>query len=174
VWLVAGVLVLAFGVFDLFDGALARATNRVSRFGAFLDSTLDRAGEAMTYLGIGYGLAMAFVVDGFLLATAAMAAAFMVSYTRAKAESLGFSSAGAMSTVGLMPREVRIVALTLGLIGAGSLGGADTGSCATCAGGATIALGIVVLEAALGLIVIGATVTAIQRILVVHAQAKEG
>src|SRR5688572_14550292 len=46
-WLVAG-LVVAFGaVFDLFDGALARATNRTSRFGAFLDSTLDRAGEAV-------------------------------------------------------------------------------------------------------------------------------
>ena len=43
-WLLAGVLVIAFGIFDLFDGALARATGRTSRFGAFLDSTLDRTG----------------------------------------------------------------------------------------------------------------------------------
>ncbi|MBI3750629.1 MAG: CDP-alcohol phosphatidyltransferase family protein, partial [Chloroflexi bacterium] len=45
-WLVAGILVLAFGIFDLFDGTLARATGKVTTFGAFLDSTLDRAGEA--------------------------------------------------------------------------------------------------------------------------------
>ena len=44
-WLVAGVAMLAFGIFDLFDGALARATGKASQFGAFLDSTLDRTGE---------------------------------------------------------------------------------------------------------------------------------
>jgi len=51
-WLLAGVLVIVGGVFDLFDGALARATNKVSRLGAFLDSVLDRAGESALYLGI--------------------------------------------------------------------------------------------------------------------------
>src|SRR5687768_17629197 len=51
-WLTAG-LVVAFGaVFDLFDGALARATNKTSNFGAFLDSTMDRAGEGVIYIGI--------------------------------------------------------------------------------------------------------------------------
>ena len=55
-WLVAG-LVVAFGaIFDLFDGALARATNKVSKFGAFLDSTMDRAGEAVVYGGVALGL----------------------------------------------------------------------------------------------------------------------
>ena len=44
-WLAAGILVLLFGIFDLFDGALARATGTASKFGAFLDSTLDRTGE---------------------------------------------------------------------------------------------------------------------------------
>ena len=54
-WLLAGVLVLAFGIFDLFDGTLARATGQASTFGAFLDSTLDRAGEALVYIGIAAG-----------------------------------------------------------------------------------------------------------------------
>ena len=51
-WIPAGLLVIFGGVFDLFDGALARATGRVSRLGAFLDSVFDRAGEAVIYLGI--------------------------------------------------------------------------------------------------------------------------
>src|SRR5687768_2905359 len=55
-WLIAG-LIVAFGaIFDLFDGALARATNKTSNFGAFLDSTMDRAGEAVVYIGILVGL----------------------------------------------------------------------------------------------------------------------
>src|SRR4026208_1882086 len=55
-WLTAG-LVVAFGaVFDLFGGALARATGKVSKFGAFMDSTFDRAGEAVVLVGILVGL----------------------------------------------------------------------------------------------------------------------
>src|SRR5919106_167587 len=55
-WLLAS-LVVGFGaIFDLFDGALARATGRTSRLGAFLDSTFDRLGEVMVYLGIAWGL----------------------------------------------------------------------------------------------------------------------
>jgi archaetidylinositol phosphate synthase len=53
-WLAAGLLVIFGGVFDLFDGALARATNRVSKAGAFLDSTFDRWGEGVVYIGISY------------------------------------------------------------------------------------------------------------------------
>ena len=49
-------LVLAFGIFDLFDGTLARATGKATKLGAFLDSTFDRAGEAIVYLGIAAGL----------------------------------------------------------------------------------------------------------------------
>ena len=86
-------LVLAFGIFDLFDGALARATGRATKLGAFLDSTFDRAGEAIVYVGIAAGrLAFGFGAGAFL-AAAALAAAFMVSYARAKAESLGFDPA---------------------------------------------------------------------------------
>jgi len=64
-WLAAGVLLLAFGIFDLFDGAVARATGRTSRFGAFLDSTLDRTGENLVLAGIAIGSASAgYLVGG--------------------------------------------------------------------------------------------------------------
>jgi phosphatidylglycerophosphate synthase len=54
-WLAAGLLVIVGAVFDLFDGALARATGKVTKFGAFLDSTMDRWGEAVVYVGIVIG-----------------------------------------------------------------------------------------------------------------------
>ena len=97
-WFVAGILVLAFGIFDLFDGTLARATGRATKFGAFLDSTFDRAGEAIVYVGIAAGCFVGGLRRGRDPRGAAMAAAFMVSYTRAKAESLGFSSGRAWPT----------------------------------------------------------------------------
>ena len=154
-WLLAGILVLAFGIFDLFDGTLARATGQASKLGAFFDSTFDRAGEAIVYLGVMAGCLAAGFTAGAILAGSAMAAAFMVSYTRAKAESLGFATGTGMANVGLAPREVRIVILFLGLL--------------TAAGpsldGLTIALAAIA-----GL----ATLTTIQRILHVSAQAKEG
>jgi phosphatidylglycerophosphate synthase len=154
-WPLAGALVLVFGIFDLFDGTLARATGRASRLGAFLDSTLDRAGEAVVYLGILFGCLGAGFILGAVLAPAAMAAAFMVSYARAKAESLGFTTGTGLANVGLAPREVRIVILALGLL---------------TAGGSTLdGLGL-----ALGLIAVLATITTAQRILHVRAQAKEG
>ena len=158
-WLVAGVLVLAFGIFDLFDGSLARATGRVSTFGAFLDSTLDRAGEAVVYVGIAAGALIAGFDATVILAATAMAAAFLVSYVRAKAESLGYAPGSGLMNVGLAPREVRIVILAAGLLVAG-LGAPGPG--------------IDALTLALGLISILATVTTIQRILHVRAQSREG
>jgi phosphatidylglycerophosphate synthase len=151
-WLVAGVLVIVGGIFDLFDGALARATNRVSRLGAFLDSVFDRAGEACLYLGIAFG----FLIEGHervvILAAAAMAASFMVSYTRAKSESLGFTPGTGMANVGLAPREVRLVILTIGLFVSAAV---DAGR---------------VMSVTLGLIATLATITSIQRIVHVTRQ----
>lgn len=172
-WLLAGVLVLAFGIFDLFDGTLARATGKASKLGAFLDSTFDRAGEAIVFLGIAWGwLAMGWPVGAFLSA-AAMAAAFMVSYTRAKSESLGFTTGTGMANVGLAPREVRLVILAIGLVAAGLLPGSPivcvTGPCPPALGPGHFAL-----LGSLGLIAALATLTTIQRILHVRAQAGEG
>jgi CDP-diacylglycerol--glycerol-3-phosphate 3-phosphatidyltransferase len=172
-WLVAGILVLVFGSFDLFDGALARATDRASRFGAFLDSTFDRAGEAIVYIGLVVGLAASGVRDATTWPVAAMAGAFMVSYTRAKAESLGFGTGVGLANVGLMPREVRVAILGLALVVASFLVAAPP-SCQTCAGGAAYPLDILLLQVALAVIAIGATITTIQRILHVRAQSREG
>ncbi|HXG25890.1 MAG TPA: CDP-alcohol phosphatidyltransferase family protein [Candidatus Binatia bacterium] len=171
-WLIAGILVLAFGIFDLFDGTLARATGRTSRLGAFLDSTFDRAGEAMVFVGVAAGLLAREFDLGVLLAAAAMAAAFMVSYTRAKSESLGFTTGTGMAAIGLAPREVRLVILTLGLLAAG-LVPTDQVVCVSAPCLQPIGTGDLVLAGSLGLIAILATITAIQRILHVRAQAGE-
>ncbi len=152
-WTLGGIVVLAGGVFDMFDGTLARATGRVSRFGAFMDSAFDRAGEAIVYLGIVVGAAIDEHTRVPILATAAMGSAFMVSYVRARSEGLGFTTGSGMAAVGLMPREVRLVILSIGLLFADSPN-------------------IKALEATLAIITIGATLTVIQRILHVRAQAK--
>jgi CDP-diacylglycerol--glycerol-3-phosphate 3-phosphatidyltransferase len=175
-WLAAGILVLAFGIFDLFDGTLARATGRATKLGAFLDSTLDRAGEAVAYIGVAVGMTRTGIAGVELFAPAAMAAALMVSYTRAKSESLGFTTGTGMAAVGVMPREVRIVVLAVGLLLAGVLGTAAVNPAPgfSGAGGGAFPLGMLALEASLALIAIGATVTTIQRILHVRAQSREG
>jgi phosphatidylglycerophosphate synthase len=171
-WLLAGLLVVFGGAFDLFDGALARATGKASKLGAFLDSTFDRWGEGVIYLGIVWGALDMGLWRPVILAAAAMVAAFMVSYTRAKAESLGFSAGTGMAAVGLAPREVRIAILTLGLVAAGLLPGfpADTSA----PGATAYPLSALALEAALGLIAVLATVTTIQRIVhTAHQAAKQ-
>ncbi len=151
-WSLGGVIVLVGGIFDMFDGTLARATGRVSRFGAFLDSVFDRAGKSIVYLGIVLGA----IIEGHsrvpVLAAAAMGASFMVSYIRAKSEGLGFTQGTGMAAIGIMPREVRLVLLSIGLI-------------------LTNAPEIKALEFTLGLIAVGATITAIQRILHVRSQS---
>jgi CDP-diacylglycerol--glycerol-3-phosphate 3-phosphatidyltransferase len=169
-WIVAGLLVIFGGIFDLFDGALARATNRVSRLGAFLDSVFDRAGEAVIYLGVIAASQAAGFTPGTILAGAAMAASFMVSYTRAKSESLGFTPGTKMANVGVAPREVRLVILTIGLLLTGAFGGIVRPNTVFGAVDPWWA-GRPALAASLGLIAVLATITAIQRIVHVTRQA---
>jgi len=173
-WLIGGIVVFAGGVFDMFDGTLARATGKVSPLGAFMDSVFDRWGEAVVYVGIVWGGVIAGVDGIAVLAAAAMGAAFMVSYTRAKSEGLGFTEGTGMAAVGLMPREVRLVVLSLGLILAGILGmsPAQIAPCGNlfCVDG-PFRSGVGVLELALAIIALGATITVIQRILHVRQQA---
>lgn len=170
-WLAAGLLVILGGAFDLFDGALARSTGRTSRLGAFMDSTFDRWGEGVVYVGILWGTLELGLWRPVLLTGAAMASAFMVSYTRAKAESLGFTPGSGMANVGLAPREVRLVILTLGLIAAGLLPGfpADIDQ----PGARAYPLNALALEAALGLIAVLATITTVQRIVTTVRQASQ-
>ena len=97
----------------------------------------------------------------------------MVSYTRAKSEGLGFTPGSGMAAIGIMPREVRLVILSLGLVLAGLLGTMpDNSSCPTCAGGMAFPLGVYALFLALGAITVGSILTVIQRILHVRQQAK--
>jgi CDP-diacylglycerol--glycerol-3-phosphate 3-phosphatidyltransferase len=170
-WLVGGVVVFIGGVFDMFDGTLARATGKASTLGAFMDSVFDRWGEAVVYLGIVVGAEAAGVGNVVVLAAAAMGAAFMVSYTRAKSEGLGFSAGTGMAAIGVMPREVRLIILSLGLVGAGIFGVTDL-----CAGSLlcldTSVSGATILAVALAIITIGSLITITQRILHVRSQAK--
>jgi len=170
-WLAAGLLVVFGGMFDLFDGALARATGKVSKLGAFMDSTFDRWGEGVIYVGVVVGCLADDFRLGAALAAAAMASAVMVSYTRAKAESLGFTPGSGMANVGLAPREVRIVILTIGLILTGIQGTANPFlrlETYALPGGIEIVLpwaGQVWLMWSLALIAVLATITTIQRII---------
>ena len=114
--LAGGALFLTGGILDLMDGALARLTGRVTRFGALLDSVMDRLGEAALFLGMAiYGL-RADLSEGKLLffvtvLILALVASQMVSYLRARGESLGIAS-----EAGLMTRPERVVLLSLGVI----------------------------------------------------------
>ena len=170
-WIAAALLVIFGGVFDLFDGALARATNRVSRLGAFLDSVFDRAGEAVVYLGVIAACVAQGFQRGVILGGAALAASFMVSYTRAKSESLGFTPGTGMANIGIAPREVRLLLLTLGLLLTGGLGGIVVPITVMGSIDANAWAGRPVLAMVLGLIAALATITTIQRIIHVVRQA---
>jgi phosphatidylglycerophosphate synthase len=180
-WLAAGLLIIVGGVFDLFDGALARFAGKVTKLGAFYDSVFDRWGEGVVYVGIAWGCVNAGFGEGAVLAAAALTSAVMVSYARAKSESLGFTSRTGMANVGLAPREVRIAILTVGLVWTGLAGGVAA-TLVTCPPGSKSCLDVAVLggdgngalAVTLGLIAVLATITTIQRILHVRAQAREG
>lgn len=106
-----GAVLICSGLFDLLDGALARHTGASSRFGALLDSTLDRAGESAVLVGLLVHYVNADSTEGALLCCLALVGSFTVSYTRARAEGLGIDCA-----VGIMTRPERVAALAAGLI----------------------------------------------------------
>jgi len=170
-WLAGGIVVFVGGVFDMFDGTLARATGKVSKLGAFMDSVFDRAGEVIVYIGIVLGFEELGILHGPVFAAAALGSAVMVSYTRSKSDGLGFTAGTGMAAIGVMPREVRLVILSLGLIIGGILG-TQPYSIEGGAGGAAFPVGAYVILIALGIITIGSVITVIQRILHVRSQAK--
>jgi CDP-diacylglycerol--glycerol-3-phosphate 3-phosphatidyltransferase len=162
-WTLAGIVATAGAGFDLFDGAVARATGKESKLGAFMDSTFDRWGEGVVYLGIVIGATRVGLDIAAWLAAAALVSAFMVSYTRAKSESLGFSSGTGIAAVGFAPREVRTVILGVAVIAAGVLGVTPEPSDA----------GSLILAAGLGLIAVLATVTVVQRVAYVVSRSRD-
>ncbi|NPA40343.1 MAG: CDP-alcohol phosphatidyltransferase family protein [Thermodesulfobacteria bacterium] len=110
-FLVAGILIAVFGPLDAIDGALARASKKVTPFGAFLDSTLDRYGEIFLFLGLTYFFSSTNNFWGVLLSFLAITGSLMVSYTRARAEGVGFEC-----KIGLLTRFERLLLITIGLI----------------------------------------------------------
>src|SRR5215210_7361302 len=115
---VAGLVMLLGGVFDALDGAVARETDRMSSFGAFLDSTLDRISEAAVFVGLIFFYAAANRPYETLLAGVAMTFSLLTSYTRARAEGLGISC-----KVGLLERAGRVLILSaLSIIGLPTMG----------------------------------------------------
>lgn len=141
-FVLAGILLLVSGLFDLLDGAVARASNRKTRFGAVLDSTLDRAGEAALLLG----LLIFFIRDGstwgILLVNISLVTSGLVSYIKARAEGTGLAC-----SVGVFTRAERVVLLAVGMF-----------------------TGYIIV--ALAVIAVLSFVTAIQRLLYVWQQLK--
>jgi CDP-diacylglycerol--glycerol-3-phosphate 3-phosphatidyltransferase len=106
----AGFVVLVAGFLDILDGALARRTDQVTRFGAVLDSTFDRLSEAVLLLGILILYADSQSVVPILLVGVTLVGSLLVSYIRARAEALGLEC-----QVGLFTRGERVIVLVLGL-----------------------------------------------------------
>lgn len=104
-------LVILAALPDLLDGALAKASNTSSQRGAFFDSTIDRFSDALLLGGVAWHLASEESAHMAILPFAVMALSSVISYMRAKAESLGLEAKG-----GLMERAERIIALCLGLL----------------------------------------------------------
>jgi CDP-diacylglycerol--glycerol-3-phosphate 3-phosphatidyltransferase len=113
----AGILMLVAGLFDMLDGSLARLTQKVTPFGAFLDSSLDRVSEGMILAGVAYFLAIQVHTGGghrgaidAALVVLALLGSILVSYTRARAEALGVECKS-----GIMTRPERIILVAIGL-----------------------------------------------------------
>jgi CDP-diacylglycerol---glycerol-3-phosphate 3-phosphatidyltransferase len=110
-FLYAGLVIIGSGFFDLVDGRVARASNQVTRFGAFFDSVVDRYSDASLFFGL-----LVFYARGnrffyVVLTALVMISAIMVSYTRARAESLIGTC-----RVGFMERPERLVLVIIGAI----------------------------------------------------------
>jgi CDP-diacylglycerol---glycerol-3-phosphate 3-phosphatidyltransferase len=109
-WLAAAVFVVG-SLLDILDGALARAGGKTTPFGAFIDSTTDRVSEGFMLTAIAYILAREHHPVFVAIAMAAMLGSFLVSYTRAKAETFGLRG-----DVGIGSRAERVVVITAGLV----------------------------------------------------------
>lgn len=107
----AGFVVLVAGLFDMLDGALARATGKVTRFGGILDSTLDRLSEAALLLGVLVIFVRGQQVGESILVGLALTSSLMVSYLRSRVEALGIEG-----NIGLFTRAERVIVLALGLL----------------------------------------------------------
>jgi len=143
-FLVGGIVVLAAGAMDLLDGALARATGRVTPFGAVFDAVMDRVSEAAILFGILYYYVDRNAGEESLLAFAAIVGSMLVSYVKARGEVLGITI-----REGLFTRAERVI-----LIGGGSI--------------------LDLVRIALWILAILANLTALQRLYLIWRKTREG
>jgi phosphatidylglycerophosphate synthase len=106
-----GLLILLGGAFDVFDGIVARTHGKDTKFGALLDSTLDRYSDAAIFLAIMWLFLKQNNLTGFLFSVGSLLGAILISYVRARAEGLGFDC-----NVGLIERPERIILLAAGCV----------------------------------------------------------
>lgn len=151
----AGVLLIFTSIFDAFDGTLARMTGKSSKFGAFFDATIDRIAEALVLFGLLiYFSGQPAARTEVLLIYAAVVGSLLVSYTRAKAESLDIPC-----TEGILTRAERVALLVIGLV---------------LANWQPIAALPPAITIVLWLLAILSNFTAVQRILAVRAATRTG
>lgn len=149
-----GILLLASGVVDTFDGQVARRGGMVSKFGAFYDSTLDRVGDGATFIGIAayllYAPDVAWRVETAVLCMVAVLSSLLVSYARARAEGLGIDC-----KVGIVQRAERLLAIGVPsvLVGAGPRG--------------------IVLQVIVAVLAVLSTVTVVQRFVYVYRVTRD-
>jgi CDP-diacylglycerol--glycerol-3-phosphate 3-phosphatidyltransferase len=110
-FLYAGLVIIGAGIFDMVDGRVARATNQVTLFGAFFDSVIDRYSDVALFFGLLVYYARANRFFYVVLAAFVMVSSVLVSYTRARAESLI-----PLCKVGFMERPERIVLIIIGAL----------------------------------------------------------
>jgi CDP-diacylglycerol---glycerol-3-phosphate 3-phosphatidyltransferase len=145
--LAAGLVGIAAGFFDAFDGAVARARGLESKFGAFLDSTTDRLSDALVLLPIAWLYGVSPDIEAraepwvAAVALVAVVASFLVSYVKARAESLGFEC-----NVGIAERGERLIIVIAGLV-------------------------LDLVPPAVVLLAVLSTITLIQRVVHIHGQA---
>lgn len=108
---VGGLVALVASIFDMLDGRVARLRGRETKFGAYLDSTMDRYSDMVLYMGLLILYARVDKTPHMVLVWVAAFGSFMTSYARARAESLV-----ERCTVGFMERPERIVLLIVGLL----------------------------------------------------------
>jgi CDP-diacylglycerol--glycerol-3-phosphate 3-phosphatidyltransferase len=150
-----GGLLLLSGVMDTLDGDVARAAGQATKFGAFYDSTLDRLGDGVTFIGIATFLLtttdIRFPVVGAVLCMVAVLASLLVSYARARAEGLGLEC-----KVGVVQRAERILLIGIPslVVGAGP--------------------GALVLQTIVALLALGSIITVVQRFLYVRRVTQTG
>ncbi|MEM0029623.1 MAG: CDP-alcohol phosphatidyltransferase family protein [Candidatus Nitrosocaldus sp.] len=145
-YLYAGITLLVSGFFDMVDGSVARVTGRVSRAGAFLDSTLDRVAEVAIYTGI----VLSSKVNP-VLAILALALSLLVSYARARAEGVGVELKG----IGIGERAERLLLLALFSI-------------------ASVFISLELIQYGLIIIIVLAAITFIHRVLAVLSAMAQG